>query len=395
MIVRKAFKYRLYPTRAQVEALTCTLDRCRELYNAALEERREAYRMCGVSVSMYSQQRQLPAIKTLRIEYAEINSQVLQDVIIRLDRAFQAFFRRLQAGQQPGYPRFKSRDRYDSFTCTQTGWKLCDGRLSLWNTGPMKVKWSRPLVGTNKTVTIRRDADQWYGCFSCLVDVPDSTPDVIKPAVGIDVGLEHFTTLSSGERIPNPRHLRTSAAVLARRQQALSRKPRGSKRRKKAKLLLAKAHRKIRNQRRDFHHKTARTLVNSHSLIAVEALQIANLTKRPKPKVDAEQTQVAGETVYAHNGATAKAGLNKSIHDAGWGTFIGMLHSKAAEAGCVVVAVNPAGTSQACSGCSIVVPKGLDERWHTCPQCGLSLQRDHNAARNILRLGQSRQARPA
>jgi putative transposase len=340
MLVRRAYQYRLCPTARQVEALDLTLRRCRELYNACLEERIEAHRH-GESVTLYSQKRQLPGIKEVRPEYALVNSQVLQDVIYRVDRAFQTWFRRKKAGLQGGFPRFRGRDRYDSFTYTQTGWKVAYGRLSLTGIGSLKVRWSRELAGTVKTVTIRRDADQWYVSFSCVVDVPDT----LRPEVGIDVGLEHFATLSSGEHIANPRHFRTGHAVLTRRSQSLARKKRGSTRRRKAKLLVAKAHRKVRNQRRDFHHKTARALVDTHSLIAVEDLRIANMVRNHA--------------------------LALSISDAGWGHFITILSSKAAGAGCTVIAVNPAGTSQRCSRCGERVPKPLPERWHLCAYCAV------------------------
>ncbi len=366
MIIRKAFQYRLRPTRAQEAAMSGILDRCRELYNAALEERREAYRRCGVWASTAAQQAQLPAVKQVRPEYAELDAQMLQEVLQRLDRAFAGFFRRIKAGQKAGYPRFKSRDRYDSFTFKQTGWTHKDGRLVLRGIGALKVRWSRPIEGTIKTVTIRRDADQWYVCFSCVVEITDPVPDATKPAVGVDLGLEHFATLSDGIHIPNPRHLRTEEAILARRQQALSRKRRGSNRRKKARVLVAKAHRTIRNQRKDFHHKTARALVQTHSRIVVEDLRIRNMVRNHA--------------------------LAKSISDAGWGRFLTILAHKAAEAGVAMIAVNPSGTSQACSGCGAGVPKPLTERLHTCEHCGCSLQRDVNAARNILTLGQSVQA---
>ena len=206
------------------------------------------------------------------------------------------------------------------------------------------------------------------------------------------MGLEHFATLSDGTQIANPRHFRAGQATLTRRQQALARKQRGSKRRKKARLLVAKAHRKIRRQRQYFHHRTARKLVAAHGLIAVGDLRIANLVRRPDPilGVDAE----TGAEVFLPNGAAVKAGLNKSIHDAGWSQFLAILSSKAEEAGCRVVGVDPAGTSQTCSGCGVIVPKPLSERWHRCEHCGASLQRDHNAAKNLLaRAGQASQAR--
>lgn len=292
MIGRKAFVYRLYPTPVQAGALTWTLDRCRELYNACLEERIAAHRH-GAAVNLYSQKRQLPNSKQVRPEYAGLDAQMLQDVTYRMDRAFAAFFRRVKAGAgKAGFPRFKGRDRYDSFTFSQTGWKVADNRLVLRGIGPLKARWSRPIQGTIKTVTIRRDADQWFGCFSYVIDVADPVSVPALPEVGIDVGLESFLTTSAGEHVANPRHFREGQTVLTARSQALARKKRGSSRRKKAKLLVAKAHQKVRNQRRDFHHKTARMLVQAHSLIAVEDLRIANLVRNHA--------------------------LAKSINDAGW-----------------------------------------------------------------------------
>ena len=358
MKLRRAYQYRLYPTPAQQSALACVLDRCRELYNAALEERREAYRH-GVSVTRLSQQQQLPDIKKDRPEYAEIDAQVLQDVIYRLDLAFQAFFRRVKDGQKPGYPRFKGYDRYDSFTFHQTGWKIIEERLSLRGLGALKVKWSRPIAGTIKAVTIRRGANQWYVSFSCVVDVPQpAVPD--RPATAIDVGLEYFATLADGSHIDNPRYLRGAEEVLAWRQRKLQTKRRGNNTRRRAKVLVARAHRHIRNKRRNFHHEEARKIVDRHGAIAIEGLRTSNMVRNPC--------------------------LAKSISDAGWNQFLTILTHKAEEAGVVVVVVNPAGTSQVCSGCGRTAPKTSSDRWHTCPyeDCGLSLQRDHNSARAIL-----------
>jgi len=392
MKVRRAYMYRVYPNNGQADRLTWTLDRCRELYNAALEERREAYRMCGVSVSYYDQKRQLPAIKEVRPEYKQIGSQVLQDVTARLDKAFQAFFRRVKAGVDPkkvGFPRFKGRYRYNSFTLSQAGWKLDamdSGRLYVAGIGHLKLKWSRPIVGTIKTVTIKRDADQWYVTFSCEVEI-DAAPVQDKPAVGIDMGLEYYATLSTGEHIENPRYYRKAQATIARRQRLFERKKkrvklkdgtyRYGKNRARAGILLKRAHRHVANQRKDMQHKAARKIVQTYGAVAVEALSIDNMTKRPAPCPNDDGT-------YAPNGAAAKAGLNKSITDAAWGQFIAILSSKAEETGCVVVAVNPAGTSQHCSGCGAYCPKTLDVRWHQCAACGLSIQRDTNAALNIL-----------
>jgi putative transposase len=357
--IRKAYRYRLYPTKSQADRLQGVLDRCRELYNAALQERRDAYRMAGVTVTYYAQKRELPGVKDVRPEYRQIGSQVLQDVIQRVEWAFTAFFRRVAAGEKPGYPRFRSRDRYDSFTYSQAGWKLQGERLVLVGIGALKVRWSRPIQGTIKTVTIHRSADQWDVCFSCLLEVPQPVPPD-RPATALDMGLEYFATLADGSHIDNPRYLREAEAALARRQRRLQSKKRGSKNRRRAKLLVARAHRRIRNKRRDFHHQEARKIVDRHGAIAVEGLRIKNMVRNPH--------------------------LAKSLSDAGWNQFLTILTIKAEEAGLVVVVVNPAGTSQVCSGCGRSVPKTLSDRWHTCPyeDCRLSLQRDHNAAREIL-----------
>jgi putative transposase len=359
MDIRKTYRYRLYPTRAQANRLEWVLRRCQELYNAALQERREAYHMAGATVGSYAQKRELPGVKEERPEYRQIGSQVLQDVIQRVDRAFAAFFRRVRAGEKPGYPRFRSRDRYDSFTYSQAGWKLDGSRLVLAGIGALKVRWSRPLQGTIKTVTIHRSADQCYVCVSCLLEVPQPVPPN-RPATALDVGLEYFATLADGSHIDNPHYLREAEQVLARRQRKLQTKKRGSKNRRRAKVLVARAHRRIRHKRLDFHHTEARKIVNRHGALAIEGLRIKNMVRNPC--------------------------LSKSISDAGWTQFLTILTHKAAEAGVVVVVVNPAGTSQVCSGCGRVVPKTLSDRWHTCPyeDCGLALQRDHNSAREIL-----------
>src|SRR5919204_2113642 len=242
MDIRKTYRYRLYPTRAQANRLEWVLRRCQELYNAALQERRDAYHMAGATVGYYAQKRELSGVKEERPEYRQIGSQVLQDVIQRVDRAFAAFFRRVRAGEKPGYPRFKGRDRYDSFTYSQAGWKLDGSRLVLAGIGALKVRWSRPLQGTIKTVTIHRSADQWYVCFSCLLEVPQPVP-LERPATAIDVGLEYFATLADGSHVDNPRYLREAEEALAKRQRKLQSKKRGSNNPPPAKGLVGKGHR--------------------------------------------------------------------------------------------------------------------------------------------------------
>lgn len=372
----KAYKYRLYPTKKQAIRLQEVLDRTRELYNAAVEERREAYRMAQVSITYYDQAAQLPAIKEIRPEYAEIHSQILQDVLRRVEKTFKAFFRRVKAGKTPGYPRFQGYDRYDSFTYPQSGFSLSkDQRVCLSKIGTMKVKMHREIEGRVKTCTVKREGTHWYVVFTCEVE-QEVVFHPSEEVVGIDLGVLHFATLSDGSTIENPRYLRCAQQQLKRLQQAMTRKKRGSKRRRKAARVVGKNHRHLRNQRRDFHHKAARQLVNHFQVIVFEKVRPSNMSRRPKPKQDEETGQ------YLPNGASAKAGLNKSILDAGWGQFQQLCVNKAAWAGSRVLFVDPKNTSQRCSNCGAIVKKELEERWHRC-SCGCSLDRDHNAAINV------------
>ncbi|HEU5369847.1 MAG TPA: transposase, partial [Ktedonobacterales bacterium] len=279
------------------------------------------------------------------------------------------------------YPRFKSAQRYHSFTFPDgQRWKVESNLLKLSGIGDVKLKRHRPLEGTIKTVTIRRDVNHWYVTFSCEVEAEPLPPS--DEAVGIDLGLLHFATLSTGETIENPRPYRKGLKRLKMWQQMKDRRKRGSHRRKRAALALATAHRRVRNQRRDFQHKAARVLVKRFGLIVFEDLKILNLSAAPDPKPDPDH-----EGAYLPNGAAAKAGLNQSILDAGWGQFQQFCVAKAASAGRRVLLVDPRMTSQRCSGCGQIVPKELGERWHSCA-CGCSLDRDHNAALNILFRGQ-------
>jgi putative transposase len=366
--LRKTFRYKLKPTPEQERELERTLMLCRHVYNAAVSERREAWQKCGVSVSYYQQKAELPDIKEAMPGYREVNAQVLQDVILRVDRAFQAFFRRVKDGATPGYPRFHGRDRYNSFTYPQIGdhggARLDNGFLVLSKIGRIAVRWSRPIEGTPKTVTLSREADGWYVCFSCA-DVPVLLLPATGQETGIDLGIEAFATLSDGTRIFSPGWYRKAERALKTAQRRVSRRKKGSARRRKAVALLAKAHQKVRRQRADFHHKTALALIQQNDTIYHEDLQTANMLKN-------------------HH-------LAKSISDAGWSAFLTILSYKAACAGRSVVAVPPAYTSQRCSGCGGLVSKGLSVRWHACPDCRTSLHRDHNAAKNIERLGQSLQ----
>jgi putative transposase len=290
----------------------------------------------------------------------------LQDVLRRLDKAFQAFFSRVQAGEKAGYPRFQGVRRYHSFTYAQYGGGavLDGGMFSLSKIGHMAIGIHRPLEGTPKPVTISREADGWYVCFSCA-EVPTQPLPPTGQETGIDLGLESFAILAAGAMIHNPRCYRAAEAYLRRCQRRVARREKGSNRRKKAVKLLAKAHQKLKRQRQDYHHKTALALVRAYDTIYYEDLQTANMLKNHR--------------------------LAKSIADAAWSTFLSLLVFKAVYAGKQAVAVPPAFTSQTCSGCGREVSKGLSVRWHRCPYegCGTSLHREHNAALNILAIGKN------
>jgi putative transposase len=362
--VRKTYQYKLKPTPEQERELGRVLGLCRWLYNTALEQRIVAYRRCGVTLTCYQQQAELPDLKAALPDYAAIHSQVLQDVLARLDKTYQAFFRRVREGQTPGFPRFHGANRYNSFTYKQfgNGATLDNGFLVLSKIGRSAVRWSRPMEGAPKTVTIAKEADGWYVCFSCAGVLVQPLP-ATGQETGIDLGIEAFATLSNGARIFNPGWYSKAERALKTAQRRVSRRKKGGNRRRKAVNLLARAHQKVRRQRQDFHHKTALQLVRENDTIYHENLQPANMVKN-------------------HH-------LAKSISDAGWGAFLIILTYKAACAGRRVVAVHPAYTSQTCSGCGVIVHKGLSVRWHSCPDCGTSLHRDHNAAKNIERAGQA------
>jgi putative transposase len=322
-------------------------------------------------------------------EYAAIHSHVLQEVLARLDTTYQAFFRRLAAGKKAGFPRFQGRNRYHSFTDTEygNGARLDNGELVLSKIGRIAVRWSRPVEGTIKTVTISKEADGWYVSCSCA-DVPTEPMPRTGRETGIAVGLQVLLITAEGEGIANPRHSRKAEQALAKAQQRVSRRKKKSHRRKKAVHLLAKAHQHVKRHRADEHHTTALALLHQYDTLSHEAIQPANLSRRPAPLPD-------GNGGYAHDGASRKAGLNTSIQDAGWGHFLSILAFKAACAGKRVEAVDPAYTSQDCSGCGARIQKSLSVRTHVCTNCGLLLDRDEHAARTIHWRGQRLRGVPA
>lgn len=362
----RTYRYRIYPTIRQRLALEAQLDFACQLYNAALEERRYAWRGRHRTLTLYEQFRELTAVRAASMGPAQMSCSAMRDPIRRLDRAFAAFFRRVKAGAKPGYPRFRSARRYDSLTWS-SGWGVRDGRLALQGIGHVKVKWHRLLSASAvvRTVTVRRVAERWYAGFSLKVSRSPQLAVAGRPAVGLDLGIQHFATVSTGEQIRGPRAYGAAIRQLRLAQRRVSRRQQGSHRRQKARLLLARHHQRIANLRHDHAHKLTRRLVSEFGLIAIEDLSIR---------------------------ALARGFLAKHVADQGWAAFLTVLEYKAAEAGTRVIRVPPGGTSQTCSGCGALVPKRLSERIHRCPDCGLVIDRDTNAARNILRLGLSRQA---
>src|SRR5262245_23291540 len=335
-------------------ACGATLNVCRELYNAAIQERRDAYRINGVSVNYHAQAIQLPQIKKVRDDLGAVYSQVLQDTLRRVDKAFDAFFRRVRNGETPGYPRFKTASRFDSSTYPQSGFRLEGDKLHLSKIGSCRIRLSRPVEGTIKTCMIKREPDGWYVIFAVEENQCRFFPKT-GDAVGIDVGIENFATLSTGEVVENPKHYRRGERELKTAQRTVSRRPnKRSNRRRKAVTSLAKKHQKIQRQRADFHHKTALNLIQEFDAITVEDLNVRGMVKN-------------------HH-------LAKSISDAGWSQFILILTSKAEEAGRKVIKVNPSYTSQDCSQCGHRVRKTLATREHRCDKCGFVAHRDHNSA---------------
>jgi putative transposase len=387
------------PTKGQHLRLAACLDAQRELYNAALQERRDAYRRVVRSAAGYfgparakmpvsygTQSDQLKHIRQARPDVARWSFSSQQATLGRLDKAFGAFFRRVRVGEEPGYPRFKAAHRFDSVEWPADGdgcrWKPEVCRVYLQGVGEVKVTVHRRVEGRVKTVQVRRKGRRWELVLSCD-DVPIRPLEPTGQTVGVDVGIASFVTTSTGEQVDNPRWGCTAAEGLADAQAVLARKKRGSNNRHRARETVVARHRKIAAQRRDFHHKTARHLVERYDVIAVEDLKITNMTRRAKPRPDPDQP---GR--FLPNGAAAKSGLNRSIHDAGWGAFVLILRAKAEEAGRKVIDVDPRHTSDRCEACGHTDEVNrVSQAVFTCRRCGHPAHADEHAARNILRAG--------
>jgi len=357
----KTFRYRIYPTQAQRSLLERMLEECRWVYNETLAFRRDAWKERKERTSYYSTIKLLPKWKKERPSLSIVYSQVLQDVQRRVDKAFKGFFRRVKNGEKPGYPRFKGKGRYRSLTYPQFGFGITEeGNLHLAKVGDIKIKLHRPLEGVVKNVTVRRyPTGKWFACFACYVE-PEPLPPNLK-ATGVDVGIRAFATLSDGTRVPNPKFFQEEERALAKAQRKLSKCEKGTPEYKKALHVVQRIHERIRNKREDFLHKLSRWLVNAFGIICFEKLNVKGMLKN--------------------------SSLAKAISDAAWRQLIQYTLYKAESAGRVCVLVDPRNTTRTCSRCGSIIEIPLSERTFNCPRCGLTLDRDHNAAINILRLG--------
>lgn len=368
---------RAYPTHGQeVRANRMLRVHC-DIYNACLEERVEAYKMCGVSVSYKMQSAQLSDVRAGYPRAAEFSFSAEQRTVRRVDRAFRAFFDRVKRGDTPGFPRYKSWRRFDTADHTAgdgSKWHPTEGRWAkayFQGVGHLKVSEHTPIAGTVKQLSLVRDGRKWF-----VIAVATGKPELLEPtglSVGVDVGVSRFLTTSDGEVVDNPRFLKSAADELAdlQRRYELT-----GKRSKNLRRAIAKLHRKLKNQRLDFHHQIARRLVDAYDLIAVEDLNVRGLSKRAKAKPDTEN---AGR--YLPNGGSAKTGLNKSIADVAWAQFRTILTAKAENAGRVLIAVNPAYTSIRCHECQTLCTRP-EQATVVCPTHG-HIDADLNGARNI------------
>lgn len=365
----KTYKYRIYPTKAQETILEKMLEECRWVYNKTLEVRKNSYELESISLGLYDTIKLLPIWKQQRSSLKLVHSQVLQNVCVRVDLAFKAFFRRVKAhpegSREPGYPRFKGRGRYDSICYPQygNGVRLEGSTLILSKLGNVKVKLHRELCGAAKTVCLRRTSTgKWFVTLSCeCVETPLPTNEKV---VGVDVGLAAFATFSNGDQIANPRFFQREEKELAKAQRRMAKFDKGTPERAERRKVVSRIYERITNKRTNFAHQQSRRLVNEYQVVVLEDLTIKNMVQNHK--------------------------LAKSIADAAWHQFAQFTSYKAEDAGRTFLQVDSRNTSKRCSRCGLLVDKDLSVRVHSCHHCGLVLDRDHNAAINILALGLQR-----
>jgi putative transposase len=357
----KAYQYRLYPTKAQTTLLNQTFEICRKVYNNALALRRDSWDYDQKTLTYFDTIKELVQWKKDHPELKIVHSQVLQNCHLRVDLAFKAFFRRVKAGENPGYPRFKSFGRYDSITYPQQGYTVNDRTINLSKIGEVRTILHRPFEGIVKTITIRRTpTKKWFVSLTCE-DVAAHPLEPSTECVGIDVGLKTFAMLSNGKSVANPKFYQKEQSNLAKVQRKLSLCERGSIARQRANKVICRVHERISNKREDFTQKLSRSLVNQYGTICFEDLNVQRMSEDHR---------------YA-----------KGILDAAWSKLVQYTSYKAEDAGRIVVLVNPKNTSQMCSRCGQIVAKDISVRVHKCPRCGYKADRDLNASINIMRLG--------
>jgi len=354
------FRYRLYPSKTQTKVLEEQLELCRLAHNSLLDHCKQQYKEKGKTPSQFDLNNLLITFKQMRPEFLRIHSQVLQNIAKRIKDSYTNFYARRRIGLKAGLPRFKKYGRYKSITYPQFGFKIDGNKLNLSKIGNVRIRQHREPPELIKTLTVKRmPSGKWYACFSCIVEA--QTKEKPFKDVGIDVGLHSYAVLSNGSIIDNPRLYRNSEQRLVRLQRGMSQKESSSRNWVNAKTKVAKLHEKIGNRRSDFLHKASRKIADAYENVYVEDLKIGNMVRNRC--------------------------LAKSISDAGWGRFIGMIAYKVEGTGVQLIQVNPRNTTQNCFRCGQQVKKILSERIHECPHCGLVMSRDHNAALNILARG--------
>ncbi|MCK5332985.1 MAG: transposase [Candidatus Aenigmarchaeota archaeon] len=361
--MNRMFKYRLYPSKVQQKTIDRHLELCRRMYNELLAIKIETYEQTGVSLSKYQLTTCVPHLKNEKPEYKEVYGQTVRMAADRIDKAFKSMFRRIKAGEKAGFPRFKGKNAVKSLCYPQNGQGAFHlkqkGKLRASKIGSMNIKLHRPLEGKIKNLIIKKTpTNKYYAFFCCEVEI-EPRQRAYKKAIGLDVGLKSFLATSEGQFVSSPEYYRKSEQRLVMLQRRFSRKKKGSKNRTKARFIVAMHHEHTANQRTDFLHKLSSNLTYDYSFIAVEDLNIQGMTKNHC--------------------------LAKSISDAGWGTFITQLQYKAEQAGGVVSKVNrffP--SSKTCSSCGAIQDMPLKKRTYKCGECGLKIDRDTNAAKNIL-----------
>lgn len=355
--MRLTYKYKAKISKTTESNAINWLEKCCDIYNACVYQGREAYRKQGLTLSAFDQSKELKDLKQEHPEYKTVGSQVLQNVTERVWNSRKLFFSNLKKGKMAGLPKFKSRKRYKSFTLKNCGWKLDGKHLKIKNVGIFKLFLSRPIQGDIKQITVKRDScGDWFVFFSCdNVPLPEYK-SFNQEVIGIDVGVESFLTDSDGNKVENQRFFKNAERKLRKKQRRLARRKKGSNNRNKARKLVSKQHRKIARQRLDLHFKTARRYVERHAIVVVEKLNVAKMVQ---------------------------SDFAKSINDVGWSQFKHILKFKCEQLGRMFIEVDPKLTSQKCSNCGEIVKKDLSVRTHKCA-CGLVMDRDENAAINIL-----------